>query len=1599
MSFNPLLPLLLLIIAENILANEPLRSWYPYRQQSVKQRRESTSVGVQQYSGSGLELPACPLNCRCYAKMVRCSGQGLTDIPKKLPLDTEKLVISQTSITRLNKEVFRRLPSVAQIVLSQNNISEIEDGTFANVENLQYLDLRQNNLHCIYNGTFQGTRNLRVLKLDQNQISWISSGAFSSSFSLQWLSLGGNPIQCDCHLAAAMRTFMETNRQSVFASSGAVCDASSPQFPGAVAANVLGLLFCPPGIITPVPQTCQQSRTAQLTSCQTVCSCDTSGFVSCVGKNLKSVPQDLPENLISLNIANNQLMQLPKNAFSKYTSLRKLNLEGNKIADVSPNAFSGLRLLSSLYLTDNRIRSFALNTFKELSSLTILYLQKNNISCIGLNFFEGLTNLRILHLSENVIETIEDGAFNNLKQLRYLYMANNQLNCDCSLHWLPEFLKRNEAGGSHWTTCHMPVNLKGQYVRDITLAPCVPGEKIRQCKQEPDVQHYSRPQQDLDVAQDCPKGCNCIQLPNRVQRSADDVITFTAMRPGTVEILEPSLKVSCVNQGLMSIPIGVPENTKELYLDYNSISEISADNLTHLKKLEVLSLHHNELSCIRNETFAGLPKLKVLQLHSNNIQYIESAAFDLKSLKLVSLDENPLNCGSKMAWISQWIQRNPTLIMAAPTVPTCANPVHLKGSPIASLSIKEFNCSNGNSTDTSCENDYCSSEESPSSDQCPDVCVCKNQRVDCSGKALIEIPKGLPKDTRDLFLEHNAIKSIDPERLYHLKNLETLFLSHNKILELSAGVFKNLSSLKSLVLSSNGLRCIHSDAFIGLKQLKVLILQNNDISTLMNGTFRDSEQMNTLALGQNPLNCDCNLRWLQSFFRTKYLDNGVAICSSPRQMKYKPVFHSNPRDFICSGGSEETNEKCNPCSESPCLNGGKCEAISGVKFKCTCETPFYGDRCEKQMDICFGKPCKNGGTCKMIDSLGHYRCECSTGFTGPNCEENIDDCKDVVCKNGGVCVDGVNNYTCECAPGFRGKLCEDAFQYCIDENPCKNEGVCVMHNPTGFKCICPQGWGGLDCSENLDDCEYNKCQNGGTCKDSVGGYNCECPRGYTGEYCEHSIPSRITVVKSSVSFGCTFNRCMNGSVCHPDMSPIGYRCNCPSGHGGTFCEKVYSVSLTTADVHIPIQPPSRGCFVPRGNFSLTFSTTQQQGILFFFSESTEKTLSSHRFLIAELYHGHVKISFAIETGEVAVAYSMSKLADGVFHRLDILVIIDRVEMYVDGVRNALIQSAVPKTDPSNSKSRALVSASPIYLAGAPKRLIKSASRNRIIGSTNGFVGCIESFSINDKLMDFSAALKNSNRLNPGCGTSSSLTKTLNTDSNSKPFYLRSKTESTQSTDSAIIRVTVNIGDCRSPDSACLNGGVCIPEYALPGNSQNRQWASSPSRHVCRCPSGFEGTRCESTTLCKRHSRYSYIYDPDTGCISTRRVMIRSCSGSCQEGAATSLIWEQEERQRKRRMRKRARRRVRRHRSQWNPYSSSPSPGLNRVSRNTEETSGRCCQPIRFKQKRIQFHCPKNGGSGVNRVYSRWFRFVRKCGCTPNCDSGVITTDGTPSAGF
>ena len=50
-----------------------------------------------------------------------------------------------------------------------------------------------------------------------------------------------------------------------------------------------------------------------------------------------------------------------------------------------------------------------------------------------------------------------------------------------------------------------------------------------------------------------------------------------------------------------------------------------------------------------------------------------------------------------------------------------------------------------------------------------------------------------------------------------------------------------------------------------------------------------------------------------------------------------------------------------------------------------------------------------------------------------------------------------------------------------------------------FECICVNGWHGIDCSQNVDDCANNACFAGSTCVDEVGTFRCECPPGKAGK--------------------------------------------------------------------------------------------------------------------------------------------------------------------------------------------------------------------------------------------------------------------------------------------------------------------------------------------------------------------------------------------------------------------------------------------------------------------------------------------------------------------
>ena len=68
-----------------------------------------------------------------------------------------------------------------------------------------------------------------------------------------------------------------------------------------------------------------------------------------------------------------------------------------------------------------------------------------------------------------------------------------------------------------------------------------------------------------------------------------------------------------------------------------------------------------------------------------------------------------------------------------------------------------------------------------------------------------------------------------------------------------------------------------------------------------------------------------------------------------------------------------------PCSNSPCQNGGNCSAVSSG-FVCTCPPGYTGSLCETDVDECASAPCLFGGQC--IDKVDSFECVCPSMLGG-----------------------------------------------------------------------------------------------------------------------------------------------------------------------------------------------------------------------------------------------------------------------------------------------------------------------------------------------------------------------------------------------------------------------------------------------------------------------------------------------------------------------------------------------------------------------------------------------------------------------------------------
>ncbi|XP_048843826.1 slit homolog 1b isoform X2 [Brienomyrus brachyistius] len=1459
--------------------------------------------------GAGL-TDGCPALCTCSGTTVDCHGLGIRTVPRNIPRNTERLELNGNNLTRITKSDLSGLKYIRVLQLMENRISTIERGAFDDMKELERLRLNRNQLQqfpellfqknpalsrldlsenaiqaiprkafrgatdiknlqldknhisCIEDGAFRALRGLEVLTLNNNNISTIPVSSFNHMPKLRTFRLHSNNLRCDCHLSWLSQWLRQRPTIGLFTQ----C-STPPALRGLNVAEVQKHEFtCSGQPDSRAPQLCSLAAG----SCPPMCSCS-NNIVDCRGKGLTAIPANLPDGMAEIRLEQNGIKSIPPGAFSPYKKLRRIDLSNNQISEIAPDAFLGLRSLNSLVLYGNKITELPKGVFDGLGALQLLLLNANKIHCVRASTFQDLQNLSLLSLYDNKIQTLAKGTFSSLRAIQTLHLAQNPFICDCNLKWLADYLRSNpiETSGAR---CASPRRLANKRIGQIKSKKfrCSGSEDTRlntECNSDPV----------------CPPKCRCeagvVDCSNlRLTKIPEHIPTSTTelrLNNNEISVLEATgvfkslsqlKKINLSNNKISEIEDGAFEGTGsvvELHLTANQMDSVRGGMFRGLDGLRMLMLRNNRISCIHNDSFTGLHNVRLLSLYDNQLTTISPGAFDtLQSLSTLNLLANAFNCDCRLAWLGDWL-RSRKIVTGNPR---CQRPAFLKEIPLQDVALPDFRCEEGQ------EEAGCVPRP-----QCPSECTCLDTVVRCSNKHLQSLPRGVPRNITELYLDGNQLTMM-PKELSAFKHLQLVDLSNNRISSLSNSSFANMSQLTTLILSYNALRCIPPLAFSGLRSLRLLSLHGNDISELPDGIFSDVAALSHLAIGANPLHCDCRLRWLSDWVKTGYKEPGIARCVGPQGMEGKLLLTTPAQKFECRGEVDPAVlAKCNPCLSNPCRNQAGCLSDLVDGYKCTCAPGFKGRDCETVANACASNPCANGGTCRAgAREGGAFSCSCPQGFEGPTCEVNVDDCEDHDCENGATCVDGVNNYTCLCGPLYTGEMCEELEDPCAPgRSPCQHQSTCLI-TATGPRCVCSPGYVGDDCSVNHDDCAEHRCQNGAQCVDEINGYSCLCTEGYSGQLCE--LPATPLSL-------CELADCQNGAPC---LERAGRAlCQCLPGFGGPRCEKLVSVNFVDRDSYVLLSDLKNW---PQANITLQVSTAEDNGILLYNGDNDH--------IAVELHQGHVKVSYDPGSQPGHAIYSTETINDGQFHTVELVTFDQMVNLSIDG--------GLPTTMDSLGAVRSLNRDAPLYVGGMPMDGHSAAFRLWQLQNGSSFQGCIRSLYINNELQDFTKTEMKPGVV-PGCEPCRKLYclhGICQPDGAAGPVCHCRPGWSGPHCD------TPAINPCQG--SKCVHG-TCIPmdeqtyrcecQEGYRGALCNQQGElfnpcrdlrcahgrcqiSDAGQAYCHCEAGYNGELCDTVSECRGEPvrDFHQVQRGYAICQTTRSLSWVECRGGCRAGA-------------------------------------------------------------------------------------------------------------------
>ncbi|XP_029960584.1 pikachurin isoform X2 [Salarias fasciatus] len=258
---------------------------------------------------------------------------------------------------------------------------------------------------------------------------------------------------------------------------------------------------------------------------------------------------------------------------------------------------------------------------------------------------------------------------------------------------------------------------------------------------------------------------------------------------------------------------------------------------------------------------------------------------------------------------------------------------------------------------------------------------------------------------------------------------------------------------------------------------------------------------------------------------------------------------------------------------------------------------------------------------------------------------------------------------------------------------------------------------------------------------------------------------------------CDDTVCPPDSFCLSDFENGGSRCHCNLGRKGDTCSEAVAVTFPRfyGYSHMTFEPLKNS--YQTFQITLEFKAESEDGLLLYCGENEH---ARGDFTSLALVRGKLHYRFNCGTGAAQIV-SESRIAVGQWHT---------VTVFRDGMSGWLrMDNDNPISGRSQGQYTKITFRSPLYVGGSPSTywLVRATGTNR------GFVGCIQSLTVNGKATDI------------------------------RPWPLGRALSG------------ADIGECS--DSVCdlvtcTNGGVCF--------------ANRADGFICLCPLGFRGTLCEES---------------------------------------------------------------------------------------------------------------------------------------------------------